>query len=178
MKIEKTYNAEYVDAYCSYTKTITKINGTSLLVCNAYGFVERNGDNIIIVFIKKHRSSVKKLIRGKGKIIEGLVIPDTSLVSHIKKHKKKDSKILKNISINSSVSVVWRDVVHVANMAVHNCFTMYTEGILIRIESDHIVLKNPETIRAEPPPIKNHPLERPNFYIIPIGFIKDISIID
>ena len=34
---------------------------------------------------------------------------------------------------------------------------MYTEGTLYQIEDDHIVLKDTETIRTHPMPVKNHP---------------------
>ena len=55
---------------------------------------------------------------------------------------------------------------------------MYTEGVLYRIEKDYILLENPETIRMSPLPIKNHPLERNTFYIIPKTFITDIEVIE
>lgn len=174
MKADQVYSIKYIDAYYVYLKNIKKTDYTSFLPHEAYGYMERNGDNIIIIFIKKRGTSVKKLIKEKGKIVKGLVIPDTSLITTSKN--KKNNDVLKNVTINSPVSVTWRDIVYVANMAVHDCSIMYTEGILIRIENDHIVLKTPETICVDPAPVKNHPMEKPNYYIIPTSFIKNISV--
>ena len=166
MKIDKIYNIRYVDAYYIYAKNTSQ---TKLSLHEAYGYIRRNGNNIIIAFIKK------KLTNEQEEVALGLVIPDTALIS--KKNTDKN-KILANFKTGISVAVTWRDIVIFDSGNLRdNCPIMYTEGILLKIEKDHVVLKNPETVRTYPDPIKNHPKKKPNYYIIPTSFITDIVII-
>jgi len=170
--MDKIYNIKYVDAYYSYEKNITQ---TKLSLFEAYGYVEKNADNLVIIFIKKLGIKNEKTIKENEDIIKGLVIPYTALVSAVRTFK---TNILKNLAEGSSVTVKWRDLVFVANLPRYDCSTMYTEGILFKIASDHIVLKNPKTIRIYPYPVKNHPeSEIPSYLIIPISFITNITIL-
>lgn len=166
MKIDKIYNIKYVDAYYTYAKNISQ---TKLSLHEAHGYVKKNKNNIIIAFIKR------KLAHGQEEVALGLVIPDMALVS------KKDTanrKILANLRVGLFIAITWRDIVIFDSGDLRNdCPIMYTEGILFKIEKDHIVLKNPETIRTYPDPIKNHPIKKPGYYIIPISFITNITII-
>lgn len=164
--MNKIYNIKYVDAYHTYTK---KIGQTKLYQHKAYGYIKKNSNNIIIAFIKR------KLAHKKEEAALGLVIPDTALIS--KKNNINDKK-LEDFKIGMSVAIIWRDLVIFDSADLRSdCPIMYTEGVLFRINQDHIVLKNPETIRTYPAPIKNHPIKKPNFYIIPISFITNITII-
>jgi len=162
--MSKIYNIKFVDAYYTFAK---KVGKTKLSFHEAYGYIKKNGNNIIVVFIKKI------LIYGKNEIVLGLVIPSTALIS--KKNNAKN-KLLTNHKIGDAVAITWRDIVifDSGNLR-NNCSIMYTKGILFKINRDHIVLKNPETIRIYPAPIKNHPTKKPSFYIIPISFITKIS---
>lgn len=99
MKKDKVYNIKYVDAYCTDTKNIAQ---TKLSLYEAYGDVKKNGNNIIITFIKKIISN------GKEETALGLVIPDTALVS--KKDTANKNK-LTDFKTGESVAVTWRDIV-------------------------------------------------------------------
>ncbi|TSC55092.1 MAG: hypothetical protein LiPW30_558 [Parcubacteria group bacterium LiPW_30] len=171
--MDKIYNIKYVDASYSYEESI---NQTKLDLFEAYGYVEKNKNNIVITFIKKHGISEEKQNHDKEvNIINGLVIPDTSLASISSAYK---TNILDNIKINYAVSVTWRDVVHVENLPRYDCSVMYTEGILVKIESDYVILKDPKTIRTYPTPVKNHPGSGlPTYLVIPISFITDIEVV-
>ena len=164
--MDKTYHIEYVDAYYIYTKNIGQ---TKLSLFESYGYIKINVDNIIVAFVKR------KISNGKEEVGWGLVIPNTALFS------MKDTinkEILKNLKTGMSVAVTWRDVVAFDYGSQRkDCPIMYTEGILVRIKSDHIVLKDPETIGIYPGSIRNHPQEKPTFYIIPISLITDVVII-
>lgn len=166
------YNIKYIDAYYSTAETF---DGVKIFLHEAYGFVDKNGNNIVITFIKKKGSSFKEVREKNEDIQMGLVIPDTSLVSVAHGYPQD---ILEDVSLGSSVSVVWRDIVYVAHMPRYDCAIMYTEGVLVKIEGNCIVLKNPETIRTHPLPIKNHPVEKSTYYTIPISFISKISVIE
>lgn len=48
--MNKIYNVKYVDASYSFSKNF---KDSGLSVHEAYGYVEKNGNNIIITFIKK-----------------------------------------------------------------------------------------------------------------------------
>lgn len=168
--MEKIYKIKYVDASYSYEE---KINQEGLDVCEAYGYVEKNGNNIIVNFLKKV-GVVDNLMKSKEKIADGLVIPDTALISRVKLYK---TDILNNMEIGQSVSLNWRDVIHVANLPVYECPIMYTEGTLFKIEKDYIILKNPKTLRIKPEPRKNHPGSGlPTYLVIPVAFISNIEV--
>lgn len=178
----------YTDAYYSYEKDLGVIGYyesgkiasrpkemlSVLSVYDAYGFVEKHGDSIVVAFIKKKDLSLRKTIRNGEKIIEGLIIPDTAILSRVH---SCSHDILEGIKNGIRIAVTWRDVVTVANLARYDCSIMYTEGTLYKIEKDHIVLKDTETIRVHPMPAINHPAGKPMWYIIPISFIKDIEVI-
>ncbi|MCR4306739.1 MAG: hypothetical protein NUV42_02100 [Candidatus Yonathbacteria bacterium] len=168
---DKVYNVSYTDAAYFYKKPIGK---TKLSLHDAYGYVKKNGNNIIVTFIKKRGENRPPKIDKKTDIIKGLVVPDTALMSVVKTFK---TDILKNVPVGANVEVTWRDVVYVANTPTYDCPIMYSEGIVHKIEKDHIVLKNPETIRVRPTPVRNHPVERARYYVIPISFITSIAVI-
>jgi len=167
--MDEVYRVEYVDAYYIYED---ELGETKLSPHEAFGYVERKGDSIVIRFIKKVIEEGKPDTSDPDHIPEGLVIPDTALLSI-----NKDFKLpaLDTIRISSSVIVTWRDVVHVGNMVRTDCSVMYTEGILHRVEDDHVVIKDPETIRTYPLPIANHPGGKPTYLVIPKSFITEIK---
>ena len=183
MKIDKIYNIKYVDAHYSYepdlytrgyyaNKEDLNAQSTELHFLSAHGYTEKYNNNIIIAFIKKKGVPLRETIKNGEKIIKGLIIPDRALASntHIYPH-----GVLKGIKLGSRVAVTWRDILYVANIARYDCSRMYTEGTLYKIEDDHIVLKDTETIRTNPTPIKNHPAGKPQWYTLPISFIESIE---
>lgn len=172
--MDKIYNIKYVDAYYTYAKDSTE---THLPLHEAYGYVERNGGNVVIIFIKKRSTDIKRSMDKKEPIVEGLIIPDAALIPVVE---TSTIDIVKNIALGTPVAVVWRDMIHVANMSIYECSVMHSKGVLYRIEKDHIVLKEPETIRTYPThiKIKNHPMidKPPTYVMIPTSFITDITI--
>ncbi len=183
--MDRICNIKYVDAHYSYEpdpyvkeyyshKEDLGEQSTSLHFLSAHGYAEKYNDNIIIAFIKKKGVPLGETIESGEKIIRGLIIPDTALVSNLHTYGRD---VLKEIKTGIRVAVTWHDVVNVANQARYDCSVMYTEGTLYQIEDDHIVLKDTETIRTHPMPVKNHPAGKPLWYTIPISFIKDIEVI-
>lgn len=175
----------YVDAHYSYEpdlytkeyythKEDLRIESTSVHFFSAYGYIEEHGSNIIVAFIKKRGVSLKETIKKNENIVDGLIIPDIALLS---KSRECGRNILKGTKTGSRVAVTWRDMVYVANQPRYDCAVMYTEGTLDRIEDDHIVLRDTETVRVHPVPVKNHPAGKPMWYTIPISFIKDVEVI-
>lgn len=175
----------YVDAYYSYEpgletkeyypdKKDLRVESTVLHLFDAYGYTETCHDNIVVVFIKKKGIPVKEMIQKGEKIIEGIILPDTALLSKVHSCNRD---VLKDAKRGARVAVTWRDIVHVENLPRYDCAIMYTEGTLYKIEKDHIVLKETETIRMHPMPVINHPAGKPMWYTIPISFIKEVEVI-
>lgn len=168
--MDDIYRIRYVDAQYTYAKSIGK---TGLPPHEAYGYIIRNADTIVVIFIKKRGTDCEKIVRGKEDVIKGLVIPNTALMSVVETY---TTTLLENLDISSQVTVTWRDVRYVANMPVYECAIMQTEGVLYRIEKNHIVIKDPRTIRTYPMPMKNHPENgHPTYLVIPTSFITDIN---
>lgn len=183
MKMDKIYNIKYVDAWSSYDSDLyadkyytykkdLKTKSTSVYFFSAYGFVERHGSDIVVAFIKKKGIPLKETIEKKEKIIDGLIIPDGALLS---KATLFSHSVLKGLKMDSRVAVTWRDPTYIKRLPEYDCSILYTEGTLYKIEKDHIVLRDTETIRVHPMPVKNHPAGKPLWYTIPISFIKDVE---
>ncbi len=169
---DKIYNIKYVDASYTYEKNIGK---KKLSVHEAYGYVKKIEYNIIILFIKE-RKTIDEMLTDNSEIGMGIVIPDTALLSVVGNYK---TDILDKITTGVNVEITWRDVTFVMNMAIYQCTTMYTEGLLYRISSDHIILRDPQTISVHPGPVNNLPGRGlPTYLVIPISFILDISVIE
>lgn len=181
--MDKIYHIKYVDGHYSYEpdlytkeyythKEDLNVESTAVHFLRAYGYVEKHGDDIVVAHAKKKGITLKEIIKEGGKIGIGLVIPDSSLLSKVC---AQNHDVLRGVKIGTRVAVTWRDVVAVANIARYDCAIMYTEGTLYKIEKDHIVLRDTETIRTHPMPVKNHPAGKPLWYTIPISFIKDVE---
>ncbi|MEX0909954.1 MAG: hypothetical protein WDZ75_01535 [Candidatus Paceibacterota bacterium] len=92
-----------------------------------------------------------------------MIIPESALLSRQNEYLEE----LKSLKTSERVAVTWKDVVHVANMSRNSSSIMYSEGFLLKDGGDHIVLKDPETIKIHPTPVKNHPPFQPFYYVIP-----------
>lgn len=163
--MEKISNIKYIDASYFYNKNLP----TKLSIHEAYGYMRKSKKNITIEFIKQISKN-----KDNKQIIKGLIIPANALTSL---NKNFEIQGLQKIKIGSNISVVWRDIVYIANMPKRDCSIMYSEGILYKATNSYLVLKNPETIKTHPLPIKNHPQKKPKYYMIPKSFITEIKII-
>lgn len=163
----------YTKEYYSYKEDL-RVKTTSVHAFSAYGFVEKHGSDIVIAFIKKKGVSLKEAIEKRDSIVDGLVIPEVSLSS---KANSCNHHVLSGVEVGARIAVTWRDPTDIRRLAEYDCSVMYTEGTLYKIQDNHIVLRDTETIRVHPMPVVNHPAGRPLWYIIPIAFIKDIEVI-
>ena len=168
--MDTVYNVKYVDAHYTY---ISNIDATRLPSQEAYGYVEKSGNSIIICFIKKKGTHVSELIRNKETMIKGLIIPDTALSSVARDY--PINRLLKSVETGMSVTVAWRDVRYIANLPIYECAVMQTVGELFRVEKDHIVIRDPKTVRTYPEPSVEHPQgARPTYLLVPNAFIKSV----
>lgn len=150
---------QYTDAY--YILEEPDMLQTKLPKNEAFGYVEKNENTIVVHFIIKKDSKTLS----NSKIVMGLVLPISSIDT------QNYLKELDDIKENSSVALTWEDAVFLQNDEIRGVSTMYTEGIVVQNNSDHLVIKNPETLRIKPEPVKNHPQVRPVYYVIPKSFI-------
>lgn len=183
--MDEVRQISYVDAYYSYEPELhtkeyytdkgdLEVPTTSVHFFSAHGYVAKHGDNIVVAFIKERGVSLEETIKNGGIIIKGLAIPDLALLPAFR---NSNQDVLKGVDVGARIAVTWRDMVLVANEARYDCSIMYTEGTLFKVENDHIVLKDTETLRTHPMSAKNHPAGKPMWYTIPISFIKDIEVI-
>lgn len=157
----------YTDAYYILEEPDRLI--TKLPKNEAFGYITKaKNNNIILHFIKRADGIDSK------KIIKGLVLPVNSINSENKKYINE----LNSLKIKQHVSITWNDVVFVENEVREECSIMYTEGILFKNELDHIVIKDPETVRTHPLPIRNHPKVKPLYYVIPKVLINSFEIVN
>jgi len=155
-------NIHYTDAYYISEPVATPV--TNLPHHEAFGFVKKGVDeSIIISFIKKCDGGEDNAEHDPDHIVRGLIIPETALLSRQNDYLEE----LKSLKTGEEAAVTWKDVVHVANMSRNSSSIMYTEGLFVDNHSDHIVLKDPETIKIHPTPVKNHPAIKPFYYVIP-----------
>lgn len=156
----------YTDAY--YVLEDQKDLVTKLPKNEAFGYITKETSNCIVVhFIKKVEDT------NPLKITKGLILP----IGSISRQTTASIKELDTIKPEQYISITWNDIVFVSNDTKNECSIMYTEGIVFKNNIDHIVIKNPETLRIYPTPIQNHPKVRPLYYIIPKPMITKFEII-
>ena len=168
MAMEKIYKIQYVDARYSHEKKI--LLNAKLPLHEAYGYLEEQKDCLLVVFVK----SFSPKFKGGDTARMGLVLPKRSLVSL---NNQTKISVLKSIRLGTRLAVIFQDIVFFESTEMRDCPLMYTEGVLIKKGTDQIILKDPETIRAYPPPVINHPGGKPTFLCIPLGFIVSIEVI-
>jgi len=166
-------NVKYVDAHYGYGSDFADID--TLPIQEAYGYIEKSGGDITVVFIKSPKKFFgwpRSVFRRRGIIIKGLVIPQTNLVSCVQVDDLYESI---SIPVNAPITVLWHNVLHIANLPRRNSSLMRTEGILAGVAKDHIVVTNPSTTWEVPKQVGQHPEKPPSFYRIPIVAIKRIQ---
>lgn len=156
----KIYSIKYFDSVFSYEKETSK--NSELKIHECFGYVQDKKTYLQVSFIQCK-------IDSKKCNIEGLLIPKNALISKRVK--------TKNIPIGSKIAITWEDIVHFKNTLPKKCPKMHTEGILIKQNKNYLIIKDPETIRINPKPIKNHPEQKPTFYKIHTPIIINIDIL-
>jgi len=154
--MKNIYKVKYVDAFYFYNQECPKIK---VKVHEAYGYLTRKKNNIFLEFIKSTRTR-------NNKIIKGLIIPNSALISEYMN--KKNGFVFRK---GSKVSIHWQDVVYVANTIRQKSSIMYSVGVVFRTADKYVVLKSPETKRIYPKPRIQHPQEQPTYYVIPKSLI-------
>jgi hypothetical protein len=163
---------QYVDAKYITTPDIT--SDTTLTLHEAYGYVSRYHNSLLVTFIEEvpPASYSARLYRTvcfwkRALVIKGLILPEGALVS---RSRVVETGVYTAVAIGSPVTVHWYDVVYLANVPVRDSHTMRTQGVLERVESDRIIVRNPTTVRIQPRPHRPH-AQGATYLIIPIAFI-------
>ena len=154
--MKNIYQIKYVDAFYFYNEECPEIK---VKIHDAYGYLTRKKDDLFLEFIK-----------GIGdrddKIVKGLIIPESALLSEYMKNKNGLS-----FRKGSDVNIHWQDVVYVANTVRQQSSVMHSAGIVFKNAKKYVVLKSPETKRVFPQSETFHPQERPTYYVIPKSLI-------
>lgn len=161
-----TVAIRYIDAFYS---TKEKIESIKFTVHIAVGKFRVFDDHVVIIF--KEEDNLPK---------EGMLIPKQALILKDNNKSKLDFDDLDLHSKKGSIlGVFWKDIVYFEDGNIpEKCTTIYTEGELFSITFEAIVIKNPETIKIKTEEVRNHPENKPRFYIIPKSFIVDIEFYD
>jgi hypothetical protein len=100
----------------------------------------------------------------KEKVINlGLVIPKNNILENYQSY-NFDTK---NLTLDSKIKILWKDVVAISNKPPTKCSLMEIEGHVKKVNDKFLILSNPKNKRLSPEPQKQHPEEKVQFYIIP-----------
>lgn len=176
--MKKISNIFYTDATYWYADELKKKHITvedvkqhaKLPVFEAYGFLEKYKDNLIISFVRTFHSG-KQEKNNDSRLAFGVIIPETALISR----QGENDYISKNIKRGMQCAIYWKDTLVVSDGTYRECPVMYTEGLIVAIKKGRILLGNPETIRVKHLPPKNHPQKKADFYQIPLSLVMSIE---
>lgn len=160
---------KYTDAYYVYADECPP---TKLPLHEAYGYVTKTHDALLVEFIKL--SPVEHQKKGNKDIVKGLIIPAQALLSNSNHFVINN---LNDLTQQSKIAITWSDVVYTANVPRTDVSIMRSEGILEKNVDDHIVLSHPKTFRIKPLPQKPHPERTPDYYVIPKSVILAVETI-
>ena len=167
--MEKISLVKYTDAYYIYAKECLP---TKIPLHEAYGYVTKTHDVLLIEFIKLSQAGNQK--KENVNIVKGLIIPVQALISNSNHFVINN---LNDLTQQSKVVITWSDVVYLANVSRKNVSIMRSEGVLEKNENDHIVLSHPKTFRIKPLPKERHPEKDPDYYVIPKSLILTVETI-
>ena len=161
-----TVAIRYIDAFYSTKEKIESIKFTTHITV---GVLRVFDDHVVIIF--KEEDSLPK---------EGMLIPRQALILEDNSKSELDFNDLDLHSKKGSVlGIFWKDIVYFESGNIPDkCTTIYTEGELFSVTPEAIVIKDPETIKIKTEEIRNHPKNKPRFYIIPKSFVVDIEFYD
>ena len=163
--MEQIKCVKYIEAYSLF---LEECPPTKLWVYKAYGYVEKISGGIIIRFVKK----VSDDDREDNFVVNGYLIPDEALISeHQIPYLSELSSLIEGVSLD----VVWTNIIKVTNTSNLSSSTQATKGILLKNESDYLVIKDPETATLEPFSVQNSN-SKPTYIIIPKSLILKINI--
>lgn len=162
--MDRIAHIKYCDAYYIF---IHDYQETRLVLHEAYGYVTEKNNTFFLGFIKNNS-------KNSGEPIRGIIIPKKALVSEVQNPSNQD---LFQIPSGTKVSILWQDIVFVANFKREEYSLMETIGIFVGIKNYCVVIKNPKTKKVHPLPEKKHPNEDPTFYIIPMSLVTSVKVL-
>jgi hypothetical protein len=155
---------KYFDAYYLL---IHDYKETKLLIHEAHGYLSETNDAFVLEFIKNNSNNSEELIKG-------LLIPKKALVSQVQNHTNQH---LFQIPSGVEVSILWQDIVYVANLKRDELSLMETTGTFVGQKDHCVVIRNPKTKKIHPLPKEKHPPTDPTFYIIPMSFVTSLRVL-
>ena len=154
----------YIDAL--YFKKSEKYNFTEFKTHVAVGWLVNYNTHITIIFNKKENIPES-----------GLVIPKEALIFENQDEQINAQNFL--FKKDSSIGVYWKDLIYFTNGKIpENPMLMYSEGKIFSITNSAVILKNPETVAVSKKNIKNHPIEKISFLVIPKLLVSNIEYYD
>ncbi len=165
--MDKVSCIKYVEAYYEFSKDCPV---AKLWVYKAYGYAEKSKGGIVLKFVKKVSEDENF---ERDFVVEGYFIPNEALISE---DTAPYLSTLDSMELGSFIGIVWTNIVKLANSSDHRISTKRTKGVLIKNESDYLVIKEPETAALEPFFIEI-PDRKPTYAIIPKSLILKVDTI-
>lgn len=146
----------YLDAHYSYVKLDIPPSGEVI----SYGKIISSNDKFTDIQVAWSENP--------DKVYFGIVIPKGFFLTG-----KSDINL--NFSNGNKIAIYWNDIFAYNEDydGPHKLSEMYTEGIFVKVADNFIIIDNPETINFNTG--KNHPIDKPKTYCIPINTITSIK---
>lgn len=137
---------------------------SELLPHEAYGYITESEKDYIVRFILNERNDC---------VIKGIVVPKGALDSRVR---DSNNEAFQEYRLKR-IRVLWRDVVFIANTQRTDSSIFQTEGTLVDIHCQSLVIRAPKTKRIFPVSEEMYPSEtQPTFFIIPISLVEKINV--
>lgn len=156
---------KYLDPYYGYDEIS---EDSKFAVHEACGYITLLDKVAIVEFLKEIDSTDTHIVRG-------LIIPRGALLEEAL-HPKMDLNL--EYSLNKDISLEWLDVALVSETQRKEPSIMKTSGRVMRLDSNYLVIKNPNTVRTYPLPKRKHPEDTPAFIVIPYSLISKVSVVE
>lgn len=124
-------------------------------------------DQVIIGFTQKN-----------NRLERGLLIPTNAIIFPRKTHVYKETASAFLIKKGAAVGITWKDIVYFDDGIIPTQATeMYSEGTIVFVAKNYIVLHNTNTLSLSNKKVKNFPdtPKKPAYFLIPKAFILNIE---
>lgn len=156
---------EYIDAICFYKKPKKWFSPVTNTVLGK--LIHSSENQIIIEFTQKNNKPER-----------GLLIPTNAMIFLREAHTDKEDKHIPPIKKGSTIGVTWKDIVYFDNGVIPTQATeMYSEGKVVFVAKNYIVLHNTNTLSLSSKEVKNFPdtPKKPAYFLIPRRFISNVE---
>ncbi len=164
--INNIITLEYVDAMYFYKRPSKWSSPTTYTVLGK--LIHSSKDQVIIGFTQTNNKSER-----------GLLIPTNAIIFLREAHTYNETEHIHTpVKKGLVVGITWKDIVYFDNGIIPTQATeMYSEGKIVFVAKNYIVLHNTNTLSLSNKKVKNFPdtPKKPAYFLIPKPFISNIE---